>query len=126
MIQTDLIIIGAGPGGYRAAEYAAKNGLKVIVFETSHVGGTCLNVGCIPTKSFARDAEIIQTLNNAETFGLNGLDYEFDIQKVIQRKDEVIASLRAGIETLLSHPNITLVKAEAQFKDAHTVTADGE
>ncbi len=126
MIQTDLIIIGAGPGGYRAAEYAAKNGLKVIVFETSHVGGTCLNVGCIPTKSFARDAEIIQTLNNAETFGLNGLDYEFDIQKVIRRKDEVIASLRAGIETLLSHPNITLIKAEAQFKDAHTVTADGE
>ena len=61
--ETDLIIIGAGPGGYRAAEYAAKNGLKVIVFEAGYVGGTCLNVGCIPTKSFARDAEIIQTQN---------------------------------------------------------------
>lgn len=126
MKETDLLIIGAGPGGYRAAEYAAKNGLKVIIFETDHVGGTCLNVGCIPTKSFVHDAEIIQTLNNAETFGLNGLDYEFDIQKVIQRKDEVISSLRSGIETLLSHPNITLVKAEAQFLDAHTVTAAGE
>ena len=85
MKETDLIIIGAGPGGYRAAEYAAKNGLKMVIFEGDHVGGTCLNVGCIPTKSFARDAEIIQTLNNAETFGLNGLDYNFDIQNVIQR-----------------------------------------
>ena len=126
MTKTDLIIIGAGPGGYRAAEYAAKQGLKVVIFEADRVGGTCLNVGCIPTKSFARDAEIIQTLNNAETFGLNGLDYEFDFQKVIQRKDEVLFSLHSGIETLLSHPNITLVKAEAQFLDANTVTADGE
>lgn len=126
MTKTDLIIIGAGPGGYRAAEYAAKQGLKVVIFEANHVGGTCLNVGCIPTKSFARDAEIIQTLNNAETFGLNGLDYEFDFQKVVQRKDEVLSSLRSGIETLLSHPNITLVKAEAQFLDANTVTAAGE
>ena len=126
MTKTDLIIIGAGPGGYRAAEYAAKQGLKVVIFEADRVGGTCLNVGCIPTKSFARDAEIIQTLNNAETFGLNGWDYEFDFQKVIQRKDEVISSLRSGIETLLSHPNITLVKTEVQFLDANTVTADGE
>ena len=126
MTKTDLIIIGAGPGGYRAAEYAAKQGLKVVIFEANHVGGTCLNVGCIPTKSFARDAEIIQTLNNAETFGLNGLDYEFDFQKVVQRKDEVLSSLRSGIETLLSHPNITLVKAEAHFQDANTVTAAGE
>ena len=126
MKETDLLIIGAGPGGYRAAEYAAKNGLKVVIFEADHVGGTCLNVGCIPTKSFVHDAEIIQTLNNADTFGLNGLDYHFDIQKVIQRKDEVVASLRSGIETLLSHPNVTLVKAEAQFLDAHTVMAAGE
>ena len=126
MTKTDLIIIGAGPGGYRAAEYAAKQGLKVVIFEADQVGGTCLNVGCIPTKSFARDAEIIQTLNNAETFGLNGLDYEFDFQKVVQRKDEVLSSLRSGIETLLSHPNITLIKAEAQFLDADTVTAAGE
>jgi len=126
MIQTDLLIIGAGPGGYRAAGYAAKQGLNVIIFEADHVGGTCLNVGCIPTKSFARNAEVMQALRDAETFGLNDLDYKFDFQKVIQRKDEVLSSLRSGIETLLSHPNITLVKAAAQFKDAHTVTADGE
>lgn len=126
MIQTDLLIIGAGPGGYRAADYAAKQGLKVVIFEAEHVGGTCLNVGCIPTKSFARNAEVMQALRDAETFGLNDLDYKFDFQNVIQRKDEVLSSLRSGIKTLLSHPNITLVKAAAQFKDAHTVTADGE
>ena len=126
MTKTDLIIIGAGPGGYRAAEYAAKQGLTVVIFEADQVGGTCLNVGCIPTKSFARDAEIIRTLNNAEDFGLNGLDYEFDFQKVVQRKNEVLSSLRSGIETLLAHPNITFVKAEAQFVDAHTVKADGQ
>ena len=126
MTKTDLIIIGAGPGGYRAAEYAAKQGLTVVIFEADQVGGTCLNVGCIPTKSFARDAEIIRTLNNAEDFGLNGLDYEFDFQKVVQRKNEVLSSLRSGIETLLAHPNITFVKAEAQFMDAHTVKADGQ
>ena len=126
MTQTDLLIIGAGPGGYRAAEYATKQGLNVIIFEADHVGGTCLNVGCIPTKSFARNAEVLMTLKENETFGVNDLDYIFDFQKVIQRKDEVVSSLRAGIETLLSHPNITLVKGEAQFLDAHTVTAVGE
>ena len=126
MTKTDLIIIGAGPGGYRAAEYAAKQGLTVVIFEADQVGGTCLNVGCIPTKSFARDAEIIRTLNNAEDFGLNGLYYEFDFQKVVQRKNEVLTSLRSGIETLLAHPNITLVKAEAEFVNAHTVKADGQ
>ena len=58
-MHSDLIVIGAGPGGYRAADYAAKKGLKVVVFEASQVGGTCLNAGCIPTKSFARNAEVL-------------------------------------------------------------------
>lgn len=126
MKETDLLIIGAGPGGYRSAEYAAKQGLNVVVFEAEHVGGTCLNVGCVPTKSFARNAEMMQVLKDSEIYGLNELDYKFDFQKVIQRKDEVILSLRSGIETLLSHPNITLVRGEAQFLDSHAVVAAGE
>ena len=121
MTTSDLIIIGAGPGGYRAAEYAAKNGLHVTIFENSHVGGTCLNEGCIPTKSFARNAEIVQTLKEAETFGLNGEGYALDFKKVVERKNQVLENLRAGIETLLSHPNITLVRDRAEFVDAHTV-----
>ena len=121
MTTSDLIIIGAGPGGYRAAEYAAKNGLQVTIFENSHVGGTCLNEGCIPTKSFARNAEIVQTLKEAETFGLSGEGYALDFKKVIERKNQVLESLRAGIETLLSSPNITFVRDRAEFVDAHTV-----
>lgn len=123
MTQTDLIIIGAGPGGYRAAEYAAKNGLQVTIFETAHVGGTCLNEGCIPTKSFARNAEVVETLKEAEAFGLNALHYELDFKRVVERKEEVLNALRGGIETLLSHPNITLVKDYAAFVDTHTVKA---
>ncbi len=100
MTQTDLIIIGAGPGGYRAAEYAAKQGLKVTIFEDGEVGGTCLNVGCIPTKTYVHSA----TFDEAR-----------------QRMAQVIPQLRAGVEGILSHPNITLVRSRAQFVDAHTV-----
>ena len=124
MNNTDLIIIGAGPGGYRAAAFAAANGLHVVVFESAQVGGTCLNEGCIPTKSFARNAEIVQTLKEASTFGLDNLKYDFHFDRVVERKNQVLAALRSGIETLLSHPNITLVRQKAEFRDAHTVVTE--
>ena len=106
MNKADLIIIGAGPGGYRAAEYAAKQGLKVVIFESSEVGGTCLNVGCIPTKTYVHS----QTFTEAR-----------------ERMAEVVPQLRQGVEGILSHPNITLVREKGAFVDAHTVgdyTAD--
>ena len=106
MNKTDLIIIGAGPGGYRAAEYAAKQGLKVAIFEGSEVGGTCLNVGCIPTKTYVHSAS-------------------FDEAR--ERMATVVTQLRQGDEGILSHPNITLVREKGVFVDAHTVgdyTAD--
>lgn len=126
MVNSDLIIIGAGPGGYRAAGHAAQHGLKVVIFESAQVGGTCLNEGCIPTKSMARNAEIVQTLKESDLFGLDNLSYNFNFQQVIARKNEVLMQLRSGIDTLLSHPNVTLVKADAQFKDAKTIVAAGE
>ena len=100
MTTTDLIVIGAGPGGYRAAEYAAKKGLKVVIFEAENVGGTCLNVGCIPTKTYVHSA----------TF-----------EEARERMAQVVPQLRSGVETLLSHPNITLVREKAAFVDAYTV-----
>ena len=100
MTTTDLIIIGAGPGGYRAAEYAAKQGLKVVIFEGDNVGGTCLNVGCIPTKTYVHSA----TFDEAR-----------------ERMPQVVAQLRSGVEGILSHPNITLVREKGAFADAHTV-----
>ena len=100
MSKTDLIIIGAGPGGYRAAEYAAQQGLKVVIFEASEVGGTCLNVGCIPTKTYVHAASFAEAR---------------------QRMGEVVPQLRTGVEGILSHPNITLVREKGVFVDAHTV-----
>ena len=100
MTTTDLIIIGAGPGGYRTAEYAAKQGLKVVIFEGSEVGGTCLNVGCIPTKTYVHSA----------TF-----------EEARERMAQVVPQLRAGVEGILSHPNITLVRERGAFVDAHIV-----
>lgn len=123
MITTQLIIIGSGPGGYRAAEYAAKNGLNVIIFEGRNVGGTCLNEGCIPTKSLTRNAEVLQTLKDAKVYGLENLQYDFDFSQVIARKDGIIQTLRSGIEYLLSQPHITLVKDTVAFKDCHTLIA---
>jgi dihydrolipoamide dehydrogenase len=125
MNETDLIIIGAGPGGYRAAELAAKNGLKVVIIEQNHLGGTCLNEGCIPTKCYARNAEAVTMMHEAETFGI-GYDGKFDffLEKARSRKDEVIATLRNGIATLLSHPDITVVNGEARFTGANTVAVD--
>ena len=94
MITTDLIIIGAGPGGYRAAEYAAKHGLKVVIFEGGEVGGTCLNVGCIPTKTYVHSASFAEARERMAT---------------------VVPQLRAGVEGILSHPNITLIHEKAIF-----------
>ena len=96
----DLLIIGAGPGGYKTALHAAQHGLKVTIFEAGHVGGTCLNVGCIPTKTYVHSASFAEA---------------------IVRQPQVVEQLRSGVETLLSHPNITLVREHATFVDAHTV-----
>lgn len=100
MTTTDLIIIGAGPGGYRAAEYAAHQGLQVVIIEQDEVGGTCLNRGCIPTKTYVHSASL---------------------SEAIERQQQVVSLLRGGVEQLLSAPDITLVRGTAVFVDAHTV-----
>ncbi len=116
-----IIIIGAGPGGYETALLAAKRGVEVILIESGHVGGTCLNEGCIPTKAFCRNAEVIDGLQHASEFGITGLSYGFDFKSVVDRKNTVVEQLRSGVEGLLGHKNITLVRGMATFKDADTV-----
>jgi len=100
-----LLIIGAGPGGYRAAELAAKQGLQVVVVEQDEVGGTCLNVGCIPTKCYVHSA----------TF-----------EEARERVAQVVPQLRQGVEGILSQPNITLMRGHASFVDAHTVSVGSD
>ena len=119
-----IIIIGAGPGGYETALLAAKRGVEVVLVESGHVGGTCLNEGCIPTKSFCKNAEVLDGLKESETFGISGLSYDFDFKAVTSRKNAVVEQLRAGVEGLLGHKNITLVRGKASFKDSHTVIVD--
>lgn len=121
-----IIIIGAGPGGYETALLAAKRGVEVVLIEAGHVGGTCLNEGCIPTKSFCKNAEVIDGLREAETFGVTGLSYGFDFKAVAARKNAVVEQLRGGVEGLLGHKLITLVRGKASFKDQHTVIADDQ
>ncbi|MBQ9533031.1 MAG: dihydrolipoyl dehydrogenase [Prevotella sp.] len=101
-----LIIIGSGPGGYRAADYAAKQGLQVTVIEEAYAGGTCLNCGCIPTKSLCHDAAMADKRRLAEA---------------IERKELITAQLRQGVEMLMNQPNVTFVRGKARFKDANTV-----
>lgn len=121
MITSDLIIIGSGPGGYHTATYAAKHGLQVTIIEKDHVGGTCLNAGCIPTKCLAHDADLLRNpLLSCVGGGL------VDFKRIYERKQQVIETLRGGIETLLAQPNITLVRGEAAFVDAHTVQVDDQ
>lgn len=100
----DLIIIGAGPGGYETAVEAAKRGMKVTVINDGPLGGVCLNEGCIPTKTFCHFAG------------------KEDFSVVATKKEAVVNQLRNGVAYLLKNPNITLVEGRAAFKDAHTVT----
>lgn len=120
-MNTDLIIIGSGPGGYHTAVYAAKNGLNVVVMEEEHAGGTCLNCGCIPTKALCHEAETIETVA-----GYTGSRPEIDFGKIAERKQQVVEQLRSSVESLMTAPGITFVRGHATFKDAHTVSVGGE
>lgn len=121
-----IIIIGAGPGGYETAVAAAKQGFEVVIISDGNVGGTCLNEGCIPTKSFCKNAEVLEELKRSELFGINDLSYSFDFSKVVERKNQVVEQLRGGVEFLLKGKNISLVRGRARFKDTKTVIVSSE
>lgn len=125
-IITDLLVIGAGPGGYEAAIYAAKNGLDVTIAEKGPCGGTCLNIGCIPTKALVKTAEVLHTVKNASSFGIR-VDGEVsvDMESVIMIKDQITEALRAGVTYLLHKNKIRLLEGTASFVDAQTVSVKG-
>ena len=125
-MKSDIIIIGSGPGGYRTAAYAASKGKTVTIFEEGHLGGTCLNVGCIPTKTLARSAEAASEMRNADSVGLKAVKPEFSLADIVARKDAVVEQLRQAIAGVLAAPGITLVNAKASFVDDHTVEAEGQ
>ena len=97
----DLIVIGGGPGGYVAAIRAAQLGMKTAVVEGEHLGGICLNWGCIPTKALLRTSEIFHLLHRLDEFGLSAKDASFDIAKVVKRSRTVAGRLSMGVAHLL-------------------------
>ena len=124
----DVIVIGAGPGGYPAAIKAAKMGAKTAIIEREWLGGTCLNCGCIPTKTLIAGAETYQKILHAESFGINVNQPEIDYSAMKKRKDKVVGTLKGGIGSLLKAHGITVFEGTGGFKDANTITiqsADG-
>ena len=122
----DIIIIGAGPGGYETAADAAAHGLTVAIVEKDQMGGTCLNRGCIPTKALCRNAEVINLMRESEVWGVKTGEMGFDYAPVFERKEAVVKQLREGVEMLMGAPGITAIKGEATLKDANTVIVNGE
>lgn len=125
----EVAVIGGGPGGYVAAIKAAQMGKKTVIFEKEHVGGTCLNVGCIPTKALLRSAEALKEVKESAKFGVINAevaDATLDLEAVQKRKNKVISELVGGVTGLLKKNGAVLKKAEAVLVDAHTIKAGGE
>lgn len=119
-----IIVIGAGPGGYETAIRAAQLGLdvKLIDKDKKELGGTCLNRGCIPTKTYFKNAEIANSFNRKEEFGFEFDNYNINGKRLQERKNEVVTQIRSGIEFLVgSYKNLELIEGLASFVDSKTI-----
>ncbi len=119
-MKYDIGIIGAGPAGYSAAFKAVESGKSVVIFEQDKVGGTCLNRGCIPTKSLLHTSGQYSLIRKAVP------DYPFDYQKALETRDSTVTQLRNGIEKMIKMKKITLVNGHACIVDPHHIKANGE
>ncbi len=122
-VKADLLVIGGGPGGYVAALYAAKKGLNTVLVEREKLGGTCLNVGCIPTKALVKSSEVYKDTLLGEEFGFEIENIKINMNKVIDRKNKIRENLVLGIEYLLSKNNVRVIKGDASFLDDKIIVA---
>jgi dihydrolipoamide dehydrogenase len=122
----DLIVIGGGPGGYVAAIRAAQLGLKTAVVEREHLGGICLNWGCIPTKALLRSSEINHLLHNLDEFGFAADNIRFDLAKVVKRSRTVSKQLASGVAHLLKKNKVTVYDGQAKLAGKNTVAVTGK
>jgi dihydrolipoamide dehydrogenase len=124
----DLVVIGTGPGGYVAAIRAAQLGMKTAVVEREHLGGICLNWGCIPTKALLRSSEINHLLHNLDQFGFSAKEISFDTKKVVERSRKVAKQLSNGVGFLLKKNKVTVIDGEGKLagKGKIAVTKDGK
>ena len=116
MENFDVVVIGGGPGGYVAAIRAAQLGKKTALIEKEHLGGICLNWGCIPTKALLKSAELYQKMKHAEEFGISASNIEFDITKIVVRSRDVSTKLVGGIKALLKKNKVTVIEGTAKLE----------
>src|SRR5690625_5807534 len=109
MSKFDVVVIGAGPGGYVAAIRAAQLGLKTAIVEREHLGGICLNWGCIPTKALLRSAEILHLMQRADEFGLKADAIGHDLSNVVERSRKIARQLNGGVGHLLKKNKVTTI-----------------
>lgn len=121
----DLIVIGAGPGGYAGAIRAAQKGLKTALIEKEHIGGCCLNRGCVPTKSLMHAAHLYRELKNASQFGLKAEGLSFDIDEIYANKNKNVETLRSGIEELLKANGVSIFRGKAAVTAGSKVLIKG-
>ncbi len=122
----DMIVIGAGPGGYVAAIRGAQLGLSVAIVEREHMGGICLNWGCIPTKAMLRSAEVFDLMHRAKEFGLSATGIEYDLDAVVKRSRKVAGQLSSGISHLMKKNKITVVMGQARLSGKGSVVVKGD
>lgn len=124
--QFDVAVLGGGPGGYVAAIKAAQHGLKVALIEKQFLGGTCLNVGCIPTKALLAAAEVLKTAKSARDFGVNIDAVSFEMPKMMARKERVVKQLRGGVEFLMKKNAVTVFHGIGSLTGPHAIGIAGE
>ena len=122
--EYDIAVIGGGPGGYAAAIKGAMLGAKVALFEKNKIGGTCLNVGCIPTKCLLEKAALLEKIRHNTQTGVVKNPGLFSWRKILQEKDSTVSKLTAGVESILKSYDITVIRAEAKLQAPHLVTSE--
>jgi len=122
----DVAVIGTGPGGYVAAIRAAQRGLKVVAVEQSELGGTCLNTGCIPTKTYIHSAHLYHKMKNAKTYGLKVDGLSIDVPGMIARKNKVVKMNRGGIDRLFKANGVTLLTGTATIPEPGAIEVNGD
>lgn len=125
-VKYDVVVLGGGPGGYPAAIKAAQSGKKVALIEAKEVGGTCLNRGCIPSKTLIENAHVLKKIKNASQFGIAVGSVSFDYAQMVKRKDEVVAKVRKSLEGLITANQITLIRGFGKFVAPRTIKVQGQ